>query len=96
MSLDTDLLTTQRRAILDTAVAAGLDAPAAARLAAEVEQRIRLTHGGTTCYLPAPGKDDRNRKIRDAYRRGGNITQIAAQFELSESRVRQILLDRTK
>ena len=92
--MDTDLLSTQRRAILEAATAAGLDEPTARRIAAEVEQTIRLIHGGTTCYLPLPGKLDRNRQIRAAFRRSGNLARVAVQFDLSESRIRQIVAER--
>lgn len=94
--MDTDLLSTQRRAILEAAAAEGLDEAVALRLATKTEQRVRLMHGGTACYLPLPGKTDRNQKIRDAFRRGGNLTRIAAQFGLSESRIRQIVAGRTE
>lgn len=94
--MDADLLSTQRRAILAAARAAGRDEALALRLATETEQAVRLIHGGTVCYLPLPGKLDCDQKIRDAFRCGGNLTRIAAQFGLSESRIRQIVAERAE
>lgn len=91
MASDLDLLATQRTAILDGARAVGLDERTAARLAEQVEHIVRQAHGGTTCYLPATSKAERNRQIREAYRRGLNVSVLAVRYRLSESRVRQIV-----
>lgn len=91
MPPEPDLIATQRRAILDGARAVGLDPQIAAQLAEQVEQRVRQRHGGTTCYLHAISKAERNRQLRDAYRRGINVAVLAVQYTLSESRVRQIV-----
>ncbi|MBK1719206.1 Mor transcription activator family protein [Thiocystis violacea] len=91
---DPDLLATQRTAILDCIVAAGIDATKATVIAERVEDIVRLAHGGTTCYLPAPNKAERNRKIREHYRRGLGLASLATLYALSEARVRQIVADK--
>ncbi|MCK7579281.1 MAG: hypothetical protein MZV65_28495 [Chromatiales bacterium] len=91
MASEFDLLATQRTAILDGARTVGLDEDTAARLAEQVERIVRQAHGGTTCYLPAPSKAERNRQIREAYRRGHGVSVLAVRYRLSESRVRQIV-----
>lgn len=91
MPPEPDILATQRSAILDGARAIGLDPQIAAQLAEQVEQLVRQHHGGTTCYLPANSKAERNRQLRDAYRRGVNVAVLAVRYTLSESRVRQIV-----
>lgn len=88
---DLDLLMTQRTAIMDCAQAAGIDASLAACIADQVENLVRQIHGGTTCYLQAPSKHERNRQIRDAYRRGINVSLLAVRYALTEGRVRQIV-----
>jgi Mor family transcriptional regulator len=86
-----DLLATQRNAILDGARAVGIEIELAELLADQVESRVRQAHGGTTCYVYTPSKTERNRQIREAYRRGVGITMLALRYQLSESRVRQIV-----
>jgi len=91
MDIEYNLLATQRSAILDGARIVGLDESVAAKLAEQVEHIVRQAHGGTTCYLPAPSKTERNRQIREAYRRGSGVSSLAVRYRLSESRVRQIV-----
>ena len=91
MATELNLLATQRVAILDGARAVGLDERTAALLAEKVEHIVRQAHGGTTCYLPAPSKAERNRQIREAYRRGHGVAVLAVRYRLSENRVRQIV-----
>lgn len=86
-----NLLLTQRQAILAGAAAEGIDPATAERLAARVERLVRELHGGTHCYLRAPGKAERDRSIRALYRRGVEIALIAERHRLSISRVRQII-----
>lgn len=90
-SVKSDFLDTLRRAIIDSADAAGIEPATAGRLAEQVELTMRQNLGGGTCYIQAPSKTERNRQIREAYRRGVDVQNLAVRYSLTESRVRQIV-----
>lgn len=68
-----------------------LDPALGAALIDRIEQRLRELVGGTTLYIPAPDRRPRDAAIRAASRSGQLPRELAVQFRLSESRIRQIL-----
>ena len=91
---ESDFLATLRYAILDSADEAGVNPVVAGQLADQVELIMRRTHGGATCYIRTPSKAERNRRIREDYRSGVDVQNLAVRYSLTENRVRQIVARR--
>jgi len=61
---------------------------------AGLEDEMRSYWAGDTVYVKQPNKKSRDRAIRQAYRDGVGMDELARRYRLGTRRVRQILLVR--
>ncbi|WP_200346328.1 Mor transcription activator family protein [Halochromatium glycolicum] len=84
------------RSVIDTALRTAAEAQGLApeqidALVAAVWAAIQARLGGETVYIHAAPKAERNAAIVAAWRGGRFLAEIARDFDLSESRIRQII-----
>jgi Mor family transcriptional regulator len=91
MAAKSDFFAALHGVILDAAEDFGFGPPTADRLAGQIERLMRQRLGGDVYYIPTPSKTERDRQMRELYRRGTSLQRLAVHFRLSENRVRQIV-----
>jgi Mor family transcriptional regulator len=89
-----DILTTTAAAAHAAAGELGLPPEIARALAERIEVHVRSEHGGESVYiksLASRDRHERNAAIREGYRSGARMAELAVKFGLTEARVRQIV-----